>query len=150
MAIWNQRAIEGASGQYVNLNKMLMYKILQLLIQYVMLISLLSIPVKGFTQNVDDLEEKRGFQDILLDSDINEYNNLDFKKSIKIEDSEEPIAIHTRKNGTYKKIGDVDIKSLEVKSYLAKVVEIKITTTKDENIMRALKKLYGDAGGDEK
>lgn len=97
-----------------------------------------------YAQGLEELEKKHGFQDIILDSEISDYANLIFKKSIKHKKSEQPILLYERVKGTYQKIGDVSIKTLEVKAFLGKIIEIRIIAEKDEDIMRALKKLYGE------
>jgi len=95
-------------------------------------------------QSIEDLEIKHGFQDIKLDSQISDYSNLIFKKSIKIKKSEVPILLFDREKGSYQKIGDVSIKDFEVRTFLGKIIEIKIITPKDTDIMKALKLLYGE------
>lgn len=95
-------------------------------------------------QSLQDLELKHGFQDILLDSDISNYSKLVFKKSINSKKSEQPILIYERDKEAYLKIGDVPIKDLEVRTFLGKIIEIKISTPKDTDIMKALKSLYGE------
>ena len=95
-------------------------------------------------QGLEELEKKHGFQDIILDSNVTENTNLVFKKSIKNKKSEQPILLYERMKGSYQKIGDVSIKTLQVKAFLGKIIEIRIIADKDEDIMRALKKLYGE------
>ncbi len=95
-------------------------------------------------QSLDALEEKHGFQDIILDTDIKENPLLEYKKKIDLKKSEYPIHIYVRKKGSYPNIGEVSIKDLEVKVYLQKIIEIKMITPKETDIMKALKKLYGE------
>lgn len=95
-------------------------------------------------QSIEELELKHGFQDIILDSNISSYNDLEYRKKIKIEGSEDPVLLYVRANGTYKNIGAVSIKDLEVKTYLGKIIEIIILTEKETEIMQALKVLYGE------
>ena len=95
-------------------------------------------------QSIDDLERKHGFQDIILDTDITENPQLVYKKQIDLKNSEYPIHLYVRNKGSYPNIGEVPIKDLEVKAYLGKIIEIKIVTPKETDIMKALKKLYGE------
>lgn len=95
-------------------------------------------------QSLDDLEKKHGFQDIVLDTDISENQQLVFKKQIDLKKSEYPIHVYLRAKGSYPNIGEVPIKDMEVKVYLQKIIEIKIITPKETDIMKALKKLYGE------
>jgi hypothetical protein len=95
-------------------------------------------------QSLKELEEKHGFQDIILDSEISDYSSLIFKKSLKNKKSDQPTLVYERIKGSYQKIGEVMIKSLEVKAFLGKIIEIRIITEKNTDIMKALKKLYGE------
>lgn len=95
-------------------------------------------------QSLDELEKKHGFQDIILDTDISENPKLVYKKQIDLKKSEYPIHVYVRSKGSYTNIGEVPIKDMEVKVYLQKIIEIRIITTKDTDIMKALKKLYGE------
>lgn len=95
-------------------------------------------------QSLDDLEEKHGFQDIILDTNISKYPQLVYKKEIDLKKSEYPIHLYVRNKGSYPNIGEVPIKDMEVKVYLQKIIEIKILTPKETDIMKALKKLYGE------
>jgi hypothetical protein len=115
------------------------YEISPLIILYVVL-SVFTVNA----QSVAELEEKHGFQDIKLDSGISAYSSLVYKKSINYEKSEEPIHIYDRDRGAYQRIGDVPIRQLEVKVFLGKIIEIKIITEKNTDIMKALKLLYGE------
>jgi hypothetical protein len=95
-------------------------------------------------QSLDELEKKHGFQDIILDTDISENPQLVYKKQIDLKKSEFPIHVYVRNKDSYPNIGEVPIKDMEVKVYLQKIVEIKIITPKETDIMKALKKLYGE------
>jgi hypothetical protein len=97
-----------------------------------------------YAQNLEELEKKHGFQDIILDSEISNYENLVLKKSLKNKKSDQPILLYERLKGSYQSIGNVSIKALEVKVFLGKIIEISIITDKDAGIMKALKKLYGE------
>jgi len=111
------------------------------------LLAILCIYVSTSTvdaQSLEKLDTKHGFQDIKLDSEISDYSNLVLRKSIKIKKSEEPILLYEREKGSYQKIGDVSIKDFEVRSFLGKIIEIKIIAPKDTDIMKALKLLYGE------
>ena len=103
---------------------------------------LLTLP--SYAQSQNALEEKHGFQDIILDSEVTDNKNFVFKKSIRNKKTEQPILLYERIKGTYQRIGDVPVKTLEVKTFLGKIIEIRIIADKDEDIMRALKKLYGE------
>jgi len=108
------------------------------------IISLIIPYMESGAQSVADLEQKHGFQDIILDSDISDNSNLVFKKTINLKKSEDPLYVYTREKGSYVNIGEVQIKDLEVKVFLSKIIEIKIITPKETDIMKALKKLYGE------
>ena len=103
-----------------------------------------AIVVSVHAQGLENLESKHGFQDIRLDSEISDYSNLLYRKSIKNQKSEEPILLYGSQKGSYQKIGDVSVRNLEVKTFLGKIIEIRIITEKDTDIMKALKTLYGE------
>ena len=120
---------------------MLNYFTIKVLLQ---LLSVILFTSSLFAQNLEELERKHGFQDIILDSEVSNHKNLIYKKSIKIKKSEQPILLYERIKGSYQNIGDVSIRNLEVKAFLGKIIEIRILTEKDTDIMKALKKLYGE------
>ena len=119
-----------ALGLYVKLNNKIMrlnYTFGNILFT-ILCLGIFSFSANG--QSVEDLEIKHGFQDIKLDSEISDYSNLIFKKSIKIKKSEEPILLYEPEKGSYQRIGDVSIKDFEVRAFLGKIIEIKIITPK--------------------
>jgi hypothetical protein len=112
---------------------------------FIILSILLIVPWNEImAQSLDDLEKKHGFQDIILDTNISKYPQLVYKKEIDLKKSEYPIHLYVRNKGSYPNIGEVPIKDMEVKVYLQKIIEIKIITPKETDIMKALKKLYGE------
>ena len=117
------------------------YKLKSFIILFIWLI----IPcVEVNAQSLDELEKKHGFQDIILDTDISENQQLVYKKQIDLKKSEYPMHVYVRNKGSYTYIGEVPIKDMGVKVYLQKIIEIRIITPKDTDIMKALKKLYGE------
>lgn len=96
--------------------------------------------VPGHTQN--SLEEKKGFQDIKLGSDITKYEGLQYKKDLK--DKEIPESkLYVAKGGFYKNVGDIRIYKLEVKSFQDTIFEINILAEKNPDFYRALEKNFG-------
>ncbi len=113
--------------------------------RFIVLIIWLIGPCYGINaQSLDALEKKHGFQDIILDTDISDNPQLVYKKQVALKKSEYPIHVYIRNKGSYPNIGEVPIKDMEVKVYLKKIIEIKIITPKETDIMKALKKLYGE------
>ncbi len=49
------------------------------------------------------------------------------------------------RNPAYEKIGEADVKDVELKTYKGLIYEIIVTTPKDPRIMRGLEKSYGKA-----
>jgi hypothetical protein len=113
-------------------------------IKYSLLMILWVVTHGLYAQSLQELESRHGFQDIKLDALISDYPALIYKKSLKNKRSDEPILLYEREKGTYRKIGDVPIKLLEVKTFLKRIIEIRIATPKETDIMKALKSLYGE------
>lgn len=95
-------------------------------------------------QNTDELTRRNGFKDIKLGTNIDSVKGAMAGKDI-IERKEFPAKIYTVDHPDYKKIGEVPIKEIELKTYKGFVYEIIVTTAKDPKVMQALEKAYGKA-----
>jgi len=107
------------------------------------LLLLLIIPIaSAYPQN--ELDTKKGFQDITLGSDPREYQSLEFKKST--QDEEVPaIDIYLPKKGFYESVGNIEIHKLTVKAFDNKIYEIEIVAEKDPDFYNGLEVKYGEA-----
>ncbi len=96
------------------------------------------------SQDVNELARRNGFKDIKLGSPVDSVKGAVFEKDF-IELKEFEAKLYEVKNEAYKKIGDADVKSVELKTYKGLIYEIIVTTPKDPRIMRGLEKSYGKA-----
>lgn len=95
-------------------------------------------------QNGEELEKKRGFRDILLDSPVYQNEKLEYKKDIPNEESEKPFVLYEPVKGFYEKIGEIPIIDLKVLTFDDKIIRIILITPNDPAVMKALKLLYGE------
>lgn len=109
---------------------------------FVLLICL--IASRTFAQDVNELARRNGFKDIKLGSLVDSVKGAGFEKDI-MEMKEFEAKVYEVKNPEYEKIGEADVKSLQLKTYKSLIYEIIVTTAKDPRIMRALEKSFGKA-----
>jgi hypothetical protein len=95
-------------------------------------------------QDVSELARRNGFKDIKLGSLVDSVKGAVFQKEF-MELKEFEAKLYEVKNEAYKKIGDADVKGIELKAYKGLIYEIIVTTPKDPRIMRGLEKSYGKA-----
>jgi len=105
---------------------------------------LLLISSLASAQDVNELARRNGFKDIKLGSLVDSIKGAVFEKDF-VELKEFEAKLYEVKNDTYMKIGDADVKSVELKTYKGLIYEIIVTTPKDPRIMRGLEKSYGKA-----
>lgn len=96
-----------------------------------------------YSQSVDELDKRNGFQDIKMATNINDYPGLEYKKDV-ADDIFPNTRLYTTKKGFYEKIGSLKIYDLEVKTYNDSIYEIRVITEKDPNLYKGLKDIYGE------
>jgi len=112
---------------------------LRIIITVLLLIAITQIASAQFK---DILDEKNGFQDITLGSDVKEYPGLGFKK--KLVEDDLITELYSSKNGHYKDVGGIKIFDLSVKTYKSKILQINVIADKDPNFYKGLEKKYGE------
>lgn len=95
-----------------------------------------------FGQDVAELERRNGFKDLKLGMPIDSVKGAEFKKEVK-EKGEFPAKLYEVENESYKNIGEVKVKSVEVKTYKDIVYEIIVITNKDTRLMKGMTKSFG-------
>lgn len=106
------------------------------------LLTLVLIANIGLAQDVAELERRYGFKDLKLETLIDSVKGAEFKKEIK-EKNEFPAKLYAVENDSYKTIGEVKVKSVEVKTYKDIVYEIVVITNKDTRLMKGMTKSFG-------
>lgn len=109
---------------------------------YLTLVLFSFFPVKS--QDIGELTRRNGFKDIKLGSPVDSVKGAIFEKDF-IELKEFEAKQYEVKNPVYEKIGEAEVKSVELKTYKGLIYEIIVTTPKDPRIMRGLEKSYGKA-----
>ena len=111
--------------------------------RFVSLSLLLFVSLSAFAQDTDELARRNGFKDIKLGNHIDSVKGTSFKKDGK-EKNEFPIKLYTVDNPTYKNIGEVNVKKIELKTYKDFIYEIDVTTEKDTRLMKGMLKSFGE------
>ncbi len=93
-------------------------------------------------QDIAELDRRNGFKDLKLGMSIDSVKGAEFKKDIK-EKNEFPAKLYLVHHDDYKSIGDVKVKSVEVKTYKDIVYEIGVVTHKDTRLMKGMMKSFG-------
>jgi hypothetical protein len=97
-----------------------------------------------YGQDISELEKRNGFKDIKLGMPADSVKGVKFKKDIK-ESDEFDARQYEVSDPEYSKIGEVDVKSIELKAYKGLIYEITVVTVKDTRLMKALESIYGQA-----
>jgi len=108
------------------------------------LFAFLLVAAQMNAQDVNELARRNGFKDIKLGSLVDSVKGAQFEKDF-VELKEFEAKLYEVKNPAYERIGEADVKSLELKTYKGLIYEIIVTTPKDPRIMRALEKSFGKA-----
>ncbi|MBS1682479.1 MAG: hypothetical protein JST48_12270 [Bacteroidetes bacterium] len=95
-------------------------------------------------QDNEELARRNGFKDIKLGSPVDSVKGAEFEKEF-IELKEFEAKLYSVHNPEYEKIGEADVKSVELKIYKGLIYEIIVITPRDPRIMRGLEKSYGHA-----
>jgi hypothetical protein len=96
------------------------------------------------SQDTSELARRNGFKDIKLGSPVDSIKGASFEKDI-VALKEFDAKQYEVRDPAYEKIGEADVKSVELKAYKGLVYEIIVTTPKDPRIMKGLEKSYGKA-----
>jgi hypothetical protein len=107
-------------------------------------IACVSLATQAIAQDVNELARRNGFKDIKLGTSVDSVKGAEFEKDF-VELKEFDAKLYQVKNPAYEKIGEADVKSIELKTYKGLIYEIIVTTPKDPRIMRALEKSFGKA-----
>jgi len=96
----------------------------------------------ALSQDITELERRNGFKDLKLGTRIDSVKGAEFKKDVK-EKNEFPAKLYAIENDEYKNIGEVKVKSVEVKTYKDIIYQIDVVTNKDTRLMKGMMKSFG-------
>ena len=105
------------------------------------LIIVLTLSLKCYSQN-HVLDEKNGFKDIKLNSEVSLYPGLGLKKKIVMKDVPDT-ELYLAKSGFYKDVGSIRIHKLEIIVYRGIIYEINVIAEKEPKFYKGLEKTYG-------
>ncbi|MEO7991898.1 MAG: hypothetical protein ABI663_20250 [Chryseolinea sp.] len=100
-------------------------------------------------QDLSELDKRNGFKDIKLGISVDSIQGTKLKKEFKERD-EFPAKLFDVENPAYERIGEVPVKSVELKAYKNLIYEIHVVVDKDVRVMKALESLYGKSEYDMK
>jgi hypothetical protein len=100
-------------------------------------------------QDLSELGKRNGFKDIKLGVSVDSIKGTKLKKEFKERD-EFPAKLFDVENPAYEMIGEVPVKSVELKTYKNLIYEIHVVVEKDVRVMKALESLYGKSEYDMK
>ncbi len=100
-------------------------------------------------QDLSELDKRNGFKDIKLGISVDSIRGTKLKKEFK-ERNEFPAKLFDVGDPAYEKIGEVPVKSVEIKAYKNLIYEIHVVVDKDVRVMKALESLYGKSEYDMK
>ena len=95
----------------------------------------------GFSQSTEELEKRKGFKDLKVYTEVNEYDFLNLDKEVKGDIPN--VAIYKPTKGKYTSIGAIKIHDMEIITYRDYIHEIIITTEKEPNLFKGLQKAFG-------
>ncbi|MGE0588420.1 MAG: hypothetical protein AB7O48_07570 [Cyclobacteriaceae bacterium] len=100
------------------------------------------ISITAWSQSNSELAKRNGFKDIKLGMHVDSVPGVKFVKDIK-EKNEYPAQLYEVDHADYESIGEVKVKSVELKGYKGLVYEIGVITQKDTRLMKGMEKAYG-------
>lgn len=103
---------------------------------------LVGLSAPAISQDLAELDRRKGFKDIKLGSRIDSLKGAEFKKDV-LEKNEFPVKLFDVDNDAYKTIGEVKVKKVEVKAYKNEIYEIVVITHKDTRLMKGMQKSFG-------
>jgi hypothetical protein len=110
-----------------------------------LLILILCAFFQATAQKSEELEKRNGFKDIKLGMLIDSIKTAKLKKEFKEKD-EFPAKLYEVEHPEYEKIGEVDVRKVELKAYKGFIYQIVVTVEKDPRVMKALESIYGKSG----
>ncbi|MFW5760129.1 MAG: hypothetical protein ACOCXH_04010 [Cyclobacteriaceae bacterium] len=112
--------------------------------KYAFTVSFIFSVLIGYAQSADELDKKNGFQDITMLSSPRNNIKLEYVKDVAHERVPlSQVQYYQAAKREYKKIGSVNIKSLEVWAYKDQIFQIRVVTEQDPDLYKGLRQLFG-------
>lgn len=109
---------------------------------------LLLISVTAFAQpkqeNSQELEKRHGFKNIRLATPIDSVEGAEFVKDF-LEKDEFEAKLYSIKKPFLGSIGEIKVKSIDLKVYKGLIYEITVETERDPRLMQGMEKAYGQS-----
>lgn len=118
------------------------------MLKYSLLLIILATCFSATSQDIAELERRNGFKDLKLGIPLDSVKGeKKLKKEFK-EQGEFLSRLYGVEHPDYKKIGEVGVNRVEIKTYNDLVYQIHVVTDKDPRLMKALESIYGTADYD--
>lgn len=111
---------------------------------FLILLSALCLNAQPKQELSMELEKRNGFKTIKLNQHIDSVKGAVLKKEF-LEKDEFPAKLYEVKNEALESIGEVRVKSIEIKAYKDLVYEIEVHTEKDTRLMQGMEMALGKA-----
>lgn len=93
-------------------------------------------------ENSEELEKRHGFKNIRLATPIDSIEGAEFQKDI-LEKNEYEAKLYSIKKASLGAVGEIKVKSIDLKTYKGLIYEIVVETEKDQRLMQGLEKAFG-------
>lgn len=103
---------------------------------------LILLPVIALMAQENELDKRNGFKDIKLATHVDSVRGIKFKRDIKEKNGAEA-KLYEVEHADYESIGEVKVKSIEIKAYKNLIYEISVVTDKDPRLMKGMESVLG-------
>lgn len=95
-------------------------------------------------ENSEELERRHGFKNIKLATPIDSVEGAEFQKDF-LEKNEFEAKLYSIKKPFLGSVGEIKVKSIELKTYKGLIYEITVETDRDPRLMEGMEKAYGQS-----
>ncbi len=120
------------------------------MLKQILLLLTLAVCAMAHAQDIAELERRNGFKDLKLGIPVDSVKGeLKLKKSF-LEQNQFDANLYTVEHPDYRRIGEVGVRKIEIKTYKDLIYQIHVVTDKDPRLMKALESIYGPSSYDMK
>jgi hypothetical protein len=120
------------------------------MLRQILLLIALTTSINTIAQDISELERRNGFKDLKLGTLIDSVKGEKKLKKEFLEQGQFSAKLYTVEHPDYRKIGEVPVNKVEIKTYNDLVYQIHVVTAKDPRLMKALESIYGSSSYDMK